>query len=80
MSNQIINQSQLASPDRRQDDQPASFEQLNDCELESRGASGESSVLASLHRWGPSMALLAAGFLSTPPDLLGPLVGSGMHH
>ena len=80
MSDKIINQSQLASCGRRQDDQPASFQQLDDCELESRDAPGESSVLASLHRWGPSMALVAAGFLSSPPDILAPLVGGGMHH
>ena len=80
MSDEIVNQSQLASGRLCQDAQPASFEQLNHSELESRGMPSESSVLASLHRWGPSMALLAAGFLGTPPDILAPLVGGGIHH
>lgn len=36
-------------------------------------------VLESLHRWGPSLALLAAGFLGAAPGIAPTSVGGGAH-
>lgn len=80
MSDRINNPFQSASDSLCQDDQPVTFPQREHCESQCGNAPSSSPILASLHRWGPSLALLAIGFLNAPPDVLNSSVGGGLHH
>ena len=80
MSARINNRFQSASDRLCQDDPTPSFPQPENYEAQCGNASNTSPILASLHRWGPSLALLAIGFINTPPDVLNSSVGGGVSH
>lgn len=80
VSDNDTNQSRMESIPlgHSQSDQPTPFGQIADCVEADEGLTAESSVCGALRQWGPSLALLAAGFLVSTPDISIPLVGGGV--